>query len=128
MKLLLDTHALLWYLLGNDKLSDRARRAIDLDGNEVLVSAVSAMEIATKYRIGKLPQARKIAGNLIEIIPSRGFQPLAITTVHGDVAGMLDIPHRDPFDRLLIAQAQVEQALFVSNEALFDRFAVRRLW
>ena len=61
-------------------------------------------------------------------IIEHGFVPLALTVKHGDRAGMLDIPHRDPFDRLLIAQAQIEDAYLVSNEALFDRFGVRRLW
>jgi len=128
MKLLLDTHALLWYLLGDGNLSRNARTAIDENANEVLVSAVSAMEISTKYRIGKLPEAGVIAGRLAETIVMRGFQALPISVEHGDVAGALDIDHRDPFDRLLIAQAQIEQALLVSNETLFDRFAVRRLW
>jgi PIN domain nuclease of toxin-antitoxin system len=128
MKLLLDTHALLWYLLGDDRLSGIAKAAIDAETNDVFVSAVSAMELSTKYRIGKLREAHTIAGRLADMIPLRGFQPLAISAEHGDIAGALDIPHRDPFDRLLIAQAQVEQALLVSNEVLFDQFAVRRLW
>ena len=128
MKLLLDTHALLWFLLGDLKLSDPARAAIEDDDNIILVSAVSAMEISTKYRIGKLPEAAEIAGRLATIVPTRGFQGLDITIAHSDLAGLLPIDHRDPFDRLLIAQAQIEQALLVSNEVLFDRFGVRRLW
>lgn len=128
MKLLLDTHALLWYLLDDRRLSTSAQQAIASPDNQVLISAVSSMELSTKYRIGKLPEARAIAGQLSRVAARWGFETLLITLEHGDVAGMLDIPHRDPFDRLLIAQAQIEQALFVSNEALFDRFAVRRLW
>ena len=128
MKLLLDTHAVLWYLLGDRKLSDAARIAIDSQANEVLVSAVSAMELSTKYRIGKLPETRNIAGRLAAVAAEWGFQELPISVEHGDIAGALDIPHRDPFDRLLIAQAQIERALLVSNETLFDQFAVRRLW
>lgn len=102
--------------------------AIDAETNQVFVSAVSAMEISTKYRIGKLPEASTIAGNIAEIAVLKGFSLLEITVAHGDVAGSLDIPHRDPFDRLLIAQARIEQALLVSNETLFDGFGVRRLW
>lgn len=128
MRLLLDTHAVLWYLLGDSRLGRLARTAIDEDANEVLVSAVSAMEISTKYRIGKLPEAGGIAGHLAEIIVTRGFQALPISVEHGDLAGALPIEHRDPFDRLLIAQAQIEQAVLVSNEALFDSFGVTRLW
>lgn len=128
MKLLLDTHALLWFLLGDLRLSLPARAAIEDDDNIILVSAVSAMEISTKYRIGKLPEAATIAGRLATIVPARGFLGLDITVAHGDLAGLLPFDHRDPFDRLLIAQAQIEQALLVSNEVLFDRFGVRRLW
>ncbi|QQV76915.1 type II toxin-antitoxin system VapC family toxin [Sphingomonas aliaeris] len=128
MRLLLDTHALIWFLLGNTRLSPSAREAIDDDENVVLVSAVSAMEIATKYRIGKLPDMAGIAGRLSTIVPAQGFATLDITVAHADAAGLLPFDHRDPFDRLLIAQAQVEQALLVSNETLFDRFGVRRLW
>ena len=128
MKLLLDTHALIWFLLGDTKLSLPARTAIDDDDNVVLVSAVSAMEIATKCRIGKLPDMIGIAGRLAAIVPTQGFGTLEITMAHSDIAGLLPFDHRDPFDRLLIAQAQVEQALLVSNETLFDSFGVRRLW
>ena len=128
MKLLLDTQALLWYLLDDGRLSATAQEAIASADNRVLVSAVSAIELATKHRIGKRPEARGLAGQLSHVAARWGFEPLAITSEHGDLAGLLDIPHRDPFDRLLIAQAQVEQALLVSNETLFDRFAVRRLW
>ena len=128
MKLLLDTHALLWFLLGDLKLSLPARAAIEDNDNIILVSAVSAMEISTKHRIGKLPDATAIAGQLAAIVPARGFVGLDITTAHGDLAGLLPFDHRDPFDRLLIAQAQIEQAQLVSNETLFDRFSVRRLW
>ena len=128
MRLLLDTHALLWYLLGDRRLSVRAETAIGDNANEVMVSAVSAMEISIKHRIGKLPEAAAVAGQLASIARLRGFRPLDITLQHGDLAGGLPFDHRDPFDRLLIAQAQIEQALLVSNETLFDRFGVRRLW
>ncbi|WP_174284963.1 type II toxin-antitoxin system VapC family toxin [Sphingomonas bacterium] len=128
MKLLLDTHAILWWLLGDVKLSVEARKAIGAPEARVLVSSVSAMEVGTKYHIGKLPQAAAIAGLMAARIAEHGFEPLGLTIAHGDLAGMLDIPHRDPFDRLLIAQAQIEDAMLVSNETLFDTFGVRRLW
>lgn len=127
LRLLLDTPAVLWWVLGDERLSPRARDAI-ASADEALVSAVSAMEVATKFRIGKLPQAAPIAGDLHRCLPDHGFVPLALTLRHGDVAGMLRIPHNDPFDRLLIAQSQVEQVPLVSNETLFDDFGVRRLW
>lgn len=128
MKLLLDTHALLWFLLGDRKLSIPAQEAIANTDNLVLVSSVSAMEISTKYRIGRLPEADAIAGQLATIVLSRDFLGLDVTMAHGDLAGSLPFDHCDPFDRLLIAQAQIEQAQLVSNETLFDRFGVRRLW
>lgn len=128
MKLLLDTHAILWWLLGDEKLSLKAREAIGSPETRVLVSSVSAMEVGTKYHIGKLPQATAIAGLMSQGIKQQGFEPLEVSMEHGDLAGMLDIPHRDPFDRLLIAQARIEGAYLVSNEGLFDQFGVQRLW
>lgn len=128
MTLLLDTHALLWWLLGDERLPTVVRDRIDEQTGTVFASAVSAMEIATKFRIGKLPEARRIAGRLAEVAPANGMTLLDITAAHGDLAGSLAIPHRDPFDRLLIAQAQIENAWLVSKEKLFDDFGVRRLW
>lgn len=128
MSLLLDTHALLWWLLGDERLPASVRGRIDDQSEPVFASAVSAMEIATKFRIGKLPEARSIAGRLAEFAPANGMILIDITVAHGDLAGSLPISHRDPFDRLLIAQAQIEDAWLVSNEKLFDDFGVRRLW
>lgn len=129
MRLLLDTHAVLWWLLGDEQLSRRAREVIAARANEIFVSSVSAMEVATKYRLGKLPEAEGIAGRFIETVEAHGFRALPMTLEHGDRAGLLSIPHRDPFDRLLIAQALVENLGLVSNEKRFDVWGVvRRLW
>ena len=128
MRLLLDTHAVLWWLLGDERLSRKARHEIARDWNEVMVSAVSAMEVSTKYRLGKLSEAETIAGRFEERVAAHGFQSLPVTLAHGDRAGLLAIPNRDPFDRLLIAQALVENLVLVSNEKPFDSFGVRRLW
>ena len=128
MNLLLDTHALIWFLAGKDRLSRVARDAIADDGNFVFASAVSAMEVTTKFRIGKLPEAELLASDFENQVELRGFRKLPITVAHAQLAGSLPIPHKDPFDRLLIAQAQLERATLVSNEALFDMFGVRRLW
>lgn len=128
MRLLLDTHALIWWLAGDDALSTRAREAIADEQNGVAVSASSAMEIATKYRIGKLPDAALLAQDFEVIIAEQGFTELAITVRHARLAGEMNIAHKDPFDRLLIAQAQTEDMTLVSNEAQFDGFAVKRLW
>lgn len=126
--MLLDTHALIWWLAGDEALSRRARDAIADEANEIVVSAASAMEIATKFRIGKLPGAALLAQNFEEVIAEQGFGELPISVRHARRAGDMNIAHKDPFDRLLIAQAQVEDRVLVSNEALFDEFAIKRLW
>lgn len=128
MKLLLDTHALIWWLAGDSALSRPAIAAIGDDRNTVRVSAASAMEIATKFRIGKLPDAALLAQDFESIVADQGFQELAISVRHARLAGEMNIAHKDPFDRLLIAQAQADDLMLVSNEALFDGFAVNRLW
>lgn len=128
MRLLLDTHALLWYLSGNPTLSRTTRDAIDEQINEAFVSAVSAMEITTKFRLGKLPEAHFLAADFETQVLGHGFDLLPITVAHAATAGSLAISHKDPFDRLLIAQAQREGLLLVSNETVFDGFGVRRLW
>lgn len=128
MKLLLDTHALLWWLLGDRRLSLKARAAIAETGADVLASAVSAMEIGTKHRIGKLPEAERMIADLGARIARQGFAELPLSLAHARLAGSLVIPHKDPFDRMLIAQSLIEQVALVSNETLFDGFGVNRLW
>lgn len=128
MRLLLDTHALLWWLAGNQSLSPRAKAAIADEANEILVSAASAWEVATKHRNGKLPFAAAIVIDLPKTIQDQGFTELPITLRHGQAAGSLPGPHRDPFDRMLIAQAMLEDLVLVSNEQPFDVYGVRRLW
>ena len=128
MRLLLDTHALIWWLAGDEALSPRAREAIADEANSVIVSAASAMEVATKFRIGKLPSAALLARDFEVIVTGQGFDELPISIHHARIAGEMNIPHRDPFDRFLIAQARVEDMVLVSNESLFDGFGVQRLW
>lgn len=128
LRLLLDTHALIWWLAGDETLSRRAREVIGDEANSIAVSAASAMEVATKFRIGKLPGAALLAQDFEAIVADQSFAELAITVRHARLAGELNIAHKDPFDRLLIAQAQAEDMTLVSNEALFDGFAVKRIW
>ncbi len=128
MRLLLDTHALIWLFEGSPRLSAAAREAIDDPRSDVHVSAVSALEVTTKYRIGRLPGARPLVERFASLLTTYGFHPLAISHGHAHAAGLLVGEHRDPFDRLLIAQAQAENLTLVSNEILFDTFAVARLW
>ena len=128
MQLLLDTHAFFWWFSGNSRLSPPARQAIEDDSNDVLVSAASAWEIATKYRLGKLPSAEELALDIPGAIAAQSFEELPITVEHAVRAGSLPGPHRDPFDRMLIAQALAHNLVFVSNESRFDWYGVRRLW
>ena len=128
MKLLLDTHALLWALEDNPKLSAGAAEAISDTDNELLISAASIMEIALKHRLGKLPEAARHVASWAGVLADLAAAPLGITVEHGALAGALDIPHKDPFDRLLIAQARIEHVRLVSNEKLFDAFGVDRIW
>lgn len=128
MRLLLDTHAFLWWFLDNGRLSRTAHGVIADDANEVLVSAASAWEIATKHRLGKLAGAEKVLPGIARAIADQGFGNLPISVDDGARAGALPGHHRDPFDRILVAQALARNIVLVSNEALFDRYAVRRLW
>lgn len=126
MRLLLDTHALIWWVEDSPRLSEAARAAIA--GNEVLVSAASAWEVTTKFRLGKLPSAERMARAFAAEVAAEGFLPLPVTLDHAALAGTLDFAHKDPFDRLLIAQARIERLPLVSNETPFDGFGVERIW
>lgn len=128
MRILLDTHAFLWWLAGSERLSDAARVVIDDRANDILVSVASAWEIATKHRLGKLRGAEAVADDVAGCIADQSFDELAITVPHGERAGRLPGPHRDPFDRMLIAQALALDLPLVSNETVFDRYGVRRIW
>ena len=128
MRLLLDTHAFLWWCEGNSRMSLPARQAVDDDSNEVLVSAASAWEIATRHRLGKLPGADPIASDIAGAIAAQGFEELPVTVAEAARAGALPGPHRDPFARILIAQALSRNLVLISTDAAFDKYHVRRLW
>jgi PIN domain nuclease of toxin-antitoxin system len=127
-RLLLDTHALLWWFAGNERLPQNLRDLIDAETTDVFVSAVSAWEITTKYRLGKLPIAGPVAADVSGMVDDEGFTPLPLTLRHAQVAGALPGHHRDPFDRMLVAQAMIENLTLASNEALLDAYGVRRVW
>jgi PIN domain nuclease of toxin-antitoxin system len=128
LRLLLDTHALLWWALDDPKLSRPAHAAIADPGNLVHVSPVSAFELATKHRLDKLPTAEALLADLDRYLRDQGFQILPLDLVSAVRAGRFTGPHRDPFDRLLVAQAITADLALVSNEAGFDAYGVRRLW
>lgn len=128
MRVLLDTHALLWAASRFDLLSSRARQLIRSQRNEIFVSAASAWEIATKYRLGKLPLAQALVDDFVPAIQSAGYVGLPVTLEHALRAGRLPAVHKDPFDRMLAAQAIHEDLLLLSNDTQLDALGVRREW
>ena len=128
MRFLLDTHALLWWLNDYKRLSRDAREAAEDDMNVLYVSAASAWEITTKHRLGKLPGAEALAEDIAGSIALEGFEELPILVGDAARAGALPGPLKDPFDRMLIAQALSRGLVIISNEAIFDRYGIRRLW
>lgn len=128
MRVLLDTHAFLWWIADSERLSATAHGLISAPENAVHVSAASAWEISTKYRIGKFPEAAQVALDVAGVIASQGFEELPITVADAERSGRLPGPHRDPFDRMLAAQAIERNLALVSKDAALDQFAVQRLW
>ncbi len=125
---LLDTHSLLWATYSPDMLPPRVRDLLQRRDAPIYASAISAFEIAQKHRVGKLDFARAHALEFSDEIAKDDLESLPLTADHARLAGSLPIPHRDPFDRMLIAQAQIEGLTLISNEALFDQFGVIRFW
>jgi PIN domain nuclease of toxin-antitoxin system len=128
MRLLLDTHAFFWWLKGDRRLSTRAGVAIDNADNDILVSAVVAWEMASKSRIGKWPEGRIVVDDIEGVVAAKGLEPLPVSLAHARRAGLLDGEHRDPFDRLLAAQAEIEGATLVTADSVFRTFGVSVLW
>lgn len=128
MRILLDTHAFVWWTAESERLSETAYGSIADEANTIIVSAASAWEIATKHRIGKFAEADALARDVAGAIASQGFEELAITVTDAERAGRLPGPHRDPFDRILIAQALGHDVAVVSLDRAFDRYGVNRIW
>jgi PIN domain nuclease of toxin-antitoxin system len=125
---LIDTHVLLWAAYRRDLLSTRALEILESNQNMILVSAACAWEIATKYRLGKLPHARRLAENFVEEAIGVGYIFLPISVEHALRAGRMSGTHKDPFDRILAAQAIHEDVPLLSNDVQLDSFGVRRAW
>lgn len=123
VRYLLDTHALLWALTEPDRLGLRAREIISARSSELVVSAASAWEIATKQRLGKLPQADALVGVYARHLDRLGAVRLPITEEHALLAGRLQWDHRDPFDRMFAAQAMTESMTLVTGDEAFARLA-----
>ncbi len=128
MRVLVDTHALLWWWTGDPGLSERALNLFQDESNEILVSAASAWEIATKYRLGKLGIGREAVERFDELVGLDGFTHLPVSHAHALRAGSLDTEHRDPFDRMLAAQALTERLTLVTADSALSQFDIARLW
>lgn len=128
MRLILDTHAFLWWVADDAALPGAARRAIADPENECLVSAASAWEIAIKVSIGKLALGSDVRRFVPDQLSANAFEPLPISVAHGARVATLPFHHRDPFDRLLAAQALEERAAIVSADAIFRKYGVKRIW
>ena len=124
---LLDSHALLWWLENDARLSDGAREVIENPANQMLVSAGSLWEIAIKHNSGKL-KAPNLVNNFQKELDEEGFVELPILAKHAIRAALLPAHHRDPFDRLLVAQAEIENASIVSRDSKFDEYGIHRIW
>ncbi len=127
MNLLLDTHALIWFAEADNRLSSKAKDAIELQSNVRFVSIASFWEMAIKASLGKLNLSRPLA-DIITETEANGFDLLPVTSSHVLCIEKLPYLHRDPFDRVLVCQANTENLVLVSNEALFDSYGVTRLW
>ena len=126
--LLLDTHALLWALTDPNRLSDDVRTTISDPSTELAVSAASAWELATKNRVGKLPQADALLARYADHLDRLGARPLPISTSHALLAGRLEWDHRDPFDRMLAAQAILDDLALVTCDDAFRTLPGVRTW
>ena len=113
---------------GSARLPRSARAAIEKAGAEVYVSAVSALELAIKVRLGRLPEANRLTHRLAESLVEQEFRPLPISIEHGRLGGLLPGAHRDPFDRLLAAQSLSENLPLVTGDPAFKAFGVAVVW
>jgi PIN domain nuclease of toxin-antitoxin system len=128
MRYLLDTHAFLWWLFDDPKLSSISQSIIRDPANIISISSASAWEIATKYRLGKLPEAGEVATDIVGWIQRACFESMAITTEHAQLAGSWQVNHRDPFDRMLAAQSKLESSVLVTVDKAFDLFEIEKIW
>ena len=128
VRLLLDTHAFLWFAAGDARLSSRARRRIEDPGNDKFLSVASVWEIAIKTSLGKLTLSVSLEALVDDGAVDNGIALLDVRREHAVAVGHLPFHHRDPFDRLLICQAMVEGMAVVSKDAGFNAYPVQRIW
>lgn len=119
VRYLIDTHVLLWWVFDDPKLCKISRQILKNPNHTIYVSSASAWEISTKYRIGKMPEAKQLLSNYHLLLIKMGFNDLAISTAHALRAGQLPIEHRDPFDRMLMAQSELESIPIITYDKAF---------
>ncbi len=124
MKLLLDTHAVLWFLSGDERLGENAKRHLTDDTNRVLLSAAVVWKVAIKRSLGKLA----VPEEYLSLLLHAGVQPLAVSVDHAAAVERLPLHHRDPFDRMLVAQAGIEGAALVSRDDALRPYGVTLIW
>ncbi len=125
---LLDTHVLLWWLFDDPNLSKHAKNAITSSDSRIFISSVSGWEISIKHHIGKMPHVGSLIKELPLHVRRERFEILPISFEHAMAAGALDGKHKDPFDRMLIAQARVEKLVLISNDKIFKKYKIPLLW
>ncbi len=128
MNLLLDTHTLLWFIAGSTRISSEAKRLVESAEHRKFVSTASIWEIAIKVSIGKMSLAEPFNYLFPRQLQINGFELLPIAIEHSSLVTTLPFHHRDPFDRMLVAQSLVEEMPIVSIDAAFDRYSVDRRW
>jgi PIN domain nuclease of toxin-antitoxin system len=128
VRLLLDTHALLWWAFGSPELSRRANALIADRANTIYVSSASAWEISIKHRLGRLPEAAVLVQDMAGWFERAGLVELPITVAHAQRAGGLPQPHRDPFDRMLAAQSLLEDLPIMGRDEVLKDFGVALVW
>jgi PIN domain nuclease of toxin-antitoxin system len=128
LRVLLDTHTLLWATLSPAFLSQEVAAIIENETNVILVSAASAWEISTKVRLGKLPGAEPLEKDFLDVMVDAGYVMLSIDAGSALRAGRLTSDHRDPFDRMIAAQSLAEDIPVLSMDSKLDSFGVRRIW
>ena len=128
MRLLLDTHAFLWWLNDSPKLSATARNAIADADNDIMVSAVTGWECAVKFRLKRLPEAEQFLVRPDEVLRRAGMEALPVNIAHAIRSGSYPGKHRDPFDRMLAAQAELEGMVLVTTDKSLAEFPIQTLW
>ncbi len=128
MRALLDSHVLLWWLVDDDRLSDRARRLIGNADSEIFFSAASSWELSIKVGLGRLELPGRPRTIIPKVLREQSIQPLDVTHAHALAVAELPAHHRDPFDRMLVAQARLEKLAIITGDPMIGRYGARVVW